>query len=1398
MTQVRQAAAIGVTWDGGAATTDYNTDANWNGNGGSGYVPASSFQEWAIIGTTASGAMVDADVTLATTPPSVGGIQLGVDAGSSGVLTISAGTLDSVTTGSAAAGGDGRVLAGVDGYGNLTMTGGTLNATGMVVTGGGGGQVNLSGSSVVNITGTTGTYGLSTFGHDLTITGPDVDFYTQRDLRLQSTSVLTEVITSPTAHSPLKTDGNAYVGGSLAVEFSGAGATHSLGTTWDLVDAAGLVVGGFSNLGVNNQIDVTGLAAPTPTGAVYRVQSVDNGGGGEKVQLVYDQVLVLHVNRDTQEISITNPLSGTIAIDGYSVRSTLGSLLASYDGISGATSPPDSGWVKPLDGEGAPLNSANALTEVKQTGTYDVSSIGAGGVSLGDGFDREAVAGDVANFGTDGEDLIFDYTYPDGSVVRGQVEYEGTPFLNNLIVRVNPDTGEATIKNDSLETLDFDGYAIRSSAGDLDGTSWTGLGGTWDQSPATTELLSETNLIGSLTLSPGQEQSIGQIASASALTSDEAQAGLSLEFILSTGLESVAAGGDYNGDGSVDAADYTVWRDNYGQSITLANENPDATTPGVVDDEDYDYWKAQFGTVGGYPPETEFRPGSIYFDTTLGASGSGALAATSTVPEPGTGLLLLSGLASLMLVRRGGRRRQPADAVATRRPFGQLGGRNMSRQFGFCLLAVLGVCVALFSSTPAQATTQGISLDNYEFELPGPEGTKVVAFDATGDPIADIIPGWTFPGPGVEDFGHEDHEAGDATGDSGTEGSGNPGNELLLADPDGIVYQVSTFNALSIPSTQQYKFAFDAHEVFTIYADGATTEDGPELTVRYTYGAARTTLATQVVHPAEWERFELTIPYDSTALAAAIGQPLGVEFDTTSTTYNADVEKSWVGVDNVVMEITGALPGDLNGDGAVDLDDYAIVRDNQQTVSPFEFEGDLTDDNYVNLNDFRAFKEFYAAANAGAGSLDLAQVPEPSSLVLMLIVAVALAGLKAGRSLSRLGRLPMLLLVAVGVGAMLAASSPAVAAQLAYDGFKIGTTPSNGEYTVGLLAGQNPDTGSFFSGAWHQRTSGNAPNAAVLDTGYGLSYIGAPAEGGATGVIQPRPSSEGGTVDNNARIARDFADPWTDSTAGTYYLSFLVNYGAMAPDNLTGDMGYRTVEFYNPDHMADLTGDADLYVGYNAYAGSLNSPDTARISVYWAGNGSRDPISNSPLSFNTDGATHLVVMKAELSADAASDNISFFLDPITIDEPALPGLSIEGVDFTLGTISSASIYGSEGQTDPVMDEIRVGETYIDVLPELPVPGDADGDGDVDLDDYTIIIQHMNQTVAGSHMGDVALADGSQGADGKVTLGDFRIWKDHYPYPGAGAAAGAIVPEPSSLVLVLVCVAALAGWRRRTS
>jgi autotransporter-associated beta strand protein len=96
--------------------------------------------------------------------------------------------------------------------------------------------------------------------------------------------------------------------------------------------------------------------------------------------------------------------------------------------------------------------------------------------------------------------------------------------------------------------------------------------------------------------------------------------------LYTTGVLSVALAGDYNGNGVVDTADYTVWRDSLGQMGTGLAADGDAS--GTIDAGDYNVWKLHFGAVS---------PG-------IGAgSGAGATGSASAVPEPNCLLLLLAG-----------------------------------------------------------------------------------------------------------------------------------------------------------------------------------------------------------------------------------------------------------------------------------------------------------------------------------------------------------------------------------------------------------------------------------------------------------------------------------------------------------------------------------------------------------------------------------------------------------------------------------------------------------------------------------------------------------------------------------------------------------------------------------
>ena len=97
---------------------------------------------------------------------------------------------------------------------------------------------------------------------------------------------------------------------------------------------------------------------------------------------------------------------------------------------------------------------------------------------------------------------------------------------------------------------------------------------------------------------------------------------LVIDFVLGSG----AIPGDYNEDGTVNAADYTVWRDTSGSMTDLrANGDDTGTSMGVIDAADYEFWKANFGAngsaAGGSTAIPEPTSAALVLLATLGCAG---------------------------------------------------------------------------------------------------------------------------------------------------------------------------------------------------------------------------------------------------------------------------------------------------------------------------------------------------------------------------------------------------------------------------------------------------------------------------------------------------------------------------------------------------------------------------------------------------------------------------------------------------------------------------------------------------------------------------------------------------------------------------------------------------------
>lgn len=88
--------------------------------------------------------------------------------------------------------------------------------------------------------------------------------------------------------------------------------------------------------------------------------------------------------------------------------------------------------------------------------------------------------------------------------------------------------------------------------------------------------------------------------------------------------------GDFNNDGVVDAADYTLYRDNIGGNPDFHdNDDYEGDSAGVIDQADYDLWAIRHG-----------------------ATAPGFEGAADAAPEPGTLGLLAAGMLGVLALRR--------------------------------------------------------------------------------------------------------------------------------------------------------------------------------------------------------------------------------------------------------------------------------------------------------------------------------------------------------------------------------------------------------------------------------------------------------------------------------------------------------------------------------------------------------------------------------------------------------------------------------------------------------------------------------------------------------------------------------------------------------------------------
>ena len=225
--------------------------------------------------------------------------------------------------------------------------------------------------------------------------------------------------------------------------------------------------------------------------------------------------------------------------------------------------------------------------------------------------------------------------------------------------------------------------------------------------------------------------------------------------------------------------------------------------------------------------------------------------------------------------------------------------------------------------------------------------------------------------------------------------------------------------------------------------------------------------------------------------------------------------------------------------------------------------------------------------------------------------------------------------------------------------------PFNYPTGAGNLTNGTAATGTGFAGNWTCGAPGNI--------GAGLTYPGLP------GINNALFSATG----------RQFANLTSPLSSGTKWISFLFY--------ASGNMGGNIDGVYFPNGNSTC-----LWFGFGLAPASETQGQMGIGSMATAGTDAQGVTPLQQVGLGTYSATSLIVLKIDFNTSGANDTVTIYTNPVV--NASAPGMTAAGTysSYDVGTISGIGL-NVQGVANIMVDEIRVGDTYGDVVGYVSTP-----------------------------------------------------------------------------------------------